>query len=439
MRRIRLDLQRIGTPLMSRVRRWREPRILWLGFVALHTMAVGVLLPQMIAGDTLGDLPLYREWAMDAFEGRGIVGVDEPWVYPILAWLPMGAANIVGAPAYLALWIAMIIALNALALRALLRTGLPGAAVAGWVWLGTVLVLSPVSFLRLEGVTAPIAIIALCWIGERPRVAGALLALATWIKVWPAAIIAAALITLRTRAAIVRSGILVSAGAALFAVLLGGAGELTSFLQMQTDRALQLEAPIATPWVWLAMLGVDGASVYQNEAIATREVVGPLDGGALLLSTPLMIAVSAAALVLAGVAVWARAASRNDVMLTAALTIASAMFVCNKVGSPQYMLWMLPIVAVGVLHGAAWWRRMAALTLALGLATTLVFPITYMALVDLDPWAVMLLSVRNVGLVVLLGMCLARLMRLSRFGSFPDRAVGDAADTRWLATGSSRR
>ncbi|QCR18334.1 glycosyltransferase 87 family protein [Agrococcus sp. SGAir0287] len=396
--------------------RWRETRTVWIAFGVLQVATIAVLAGHMLAGDTLGDLPLYREWAMDAFEGRGIVGIDEPWVYPLLAWLPIGFANLASAPAYLAMWIAMIGVLDALALRSLLASGSTRAIIAGWAWLGMLLALAPVALLRLEGVTAPLVVVAVAMLARRPWVAGGLLAAATWIKVWPAAVVGAALVAMRERSRVVQAGAVVTAGVVVLAIALGNVGQLASFATMQDDRSLQLEAPLATPWVWMAMLGVGHARVIQDVALATREVIGPHDGLALAASTPLMLLATIAALVLAQVAVR-RGADRLETLLSAALTITAAMFACNRVGSPQYMLWILPvaIVALASVDGAAqrWWRRMTAALLATGLLTTLIFPIAYMALVDLQPWAVGLLTLRNALLVAILVAAARRMVVLA--------------------------
>lgn len=388
---------------------------------ALHGVFVAALAPLMVAGDTLGDLELYREWAVAAADGT-VVGIDEPWVYPLLAWLPIGAAGLTG-PAFLATWIAITTLLDALALRALLHFGDgqadPRGAYAAWIWLATLFVLSPVGLLRLEGITGPLVVIALATLATRPGLAGALLAVATWIKVWPAVLVAGVVAVMESRWSVVRAGIAVTAGVVLLAAAFGGTRHLASFLTIQSDRALQLEAPIATPWVWLAMLDVPGSDVYQNVDIATREVVGPFDGGALMLSTPLMAMVCCLALVAAWIAVRT-GSDRMDVLCTTGLVMATALFVCNRVGSPQYMLWLLPIAVVGVLVGSDWWRRQARMLLVIGLMTTLVFPITYLALVDLQPWAVLLLTARNVLLVAVL---FTAGRRLAKLGAAPERTL----------------
>lgn len=383
-------------------------------YLLLHGAALVVLLPEIVAGGTIGDLPLYREWAMDAFEGGPIIGLEEDWVYPLLAWLPIGAANLLGAPLYQLLWFAMTAGLNWWALWVVSDGGRSRyGMLAGYTAMFGFLLLSPVALLRLEGITGPLVVVALVWLAKRPLLAGALLAVATWIKVWPALVIGAIVAVRRERWIVVAAGFAVTATTAAVSAASGGLSHLFSFLSTQSDRALQLEAPIATPWVWMASVDFLDARVYQNYALATREVVGPLDGAAIVLSTPLLVL---AVLAIAGLVVWARrrGASTRDLLLVGAFALVAASIVFNKVGSPQYLLWLLPIVVVAMRTPTLWWRRMTGALLVSSLLTTLIFPIFYMPLVRLEFLPVLLLTVRNVLLVILLAAAVAQLVHLGR-------------------------
>jgi hypothetical protein len=392
-------------------------------YLLLHGAALLVLLPEIIAGGTIGDLPLYREWAMDAFEGHGVIGLSADWVYPLLAWLPIGAANLLGAPLYQLLWFAMTAGLNWWALWVVSDGGRSRyGMLAAYTAMFGFLLLSPVALLRLEGITGPLVVIALVWLAKRPLVSGALLAVATWIKVWPALVIGAIVAVCRERWLIVVAGFGVTAATAAVSAASGGLSHLFSFLSTQSDRALQLEAPIATPWVWMASVDFLDARVYQNYDLATREVVGPLDGAAIALSTPLLIAAAAA---IAGLVLWARrrGAAAHDLLLVGAFALVAASIVFNKVGSPQYLLWLLPVAVVAMRTPTPWWRRMTGGLLVTSLLTTLIFPIFYMPLVRLEFLPVLLLTVRNALLVVLLAAAVLQLVQLGRRGPTPSRVA----------------
>ncbi|WP_158612748.1 glycosyltransferase family 87 protein [Frigoribacterium sp. PhB24] len=431
-------------PLTARLgRRWARvqahPRGLLYGFVAVHAAVFLALTPLMIGGGVSGDLPLYRLWATGALSDGVWPVLDFSWVYPAGAIVPIVLPDVFGEQHYQFVWLALLTALNAVALWLLTDRGRRTVDNrAAWWWLLVTLVLSPVAFLRLEGFSAPLVVAALMLLSTRPRVAGLLLAAATWIKVWPAAVIAAVVVGSRHRAVVVRAGVLVTM-VVVSCVLLGrGADDITSFVTMQSGRALQLEATLATPWLWMAMLRVPGASVYQNVALATREVMGPGDTWMINDSTQVMLAVL---VLLAGVLAVAtfglpltggfrrRGSAASDgtvtvaparghgdefgTVLLGALTLTLAFVVFNKVGSPQYLLWIVPIVAVGYAARPEAFRTPAVLTAWASGLTTLVFPILYRLLVELNPVAVFVLGARNALLVVLFCWCTARLVRLA--------------------------
>ncbi len=407
----------------------------WLvrSFALLHGASLLALLPIIVGGEVLGDLPLYREWAIDAAAGEGVIGIHDDWVYPLLAWLPIGAANVLGPAAFQLVWLLMTTALNLWAVWVLSdgarsRPGMIGA----YVWLLGFLLLSPVALLRLEGITGPLVIVALAWLARRPLIAGALLAVATWIKVWPAMVILVIVAVCRERWRVIAAGAAVTAVTTGVSAASGGLAHLLSFLTTQTDRGLQLEAPIATPWVWLAAMEVPGARVFQNRSLATREVTGPLDELAIAVATPLLVLVVVA---LAALLAWAgrRGADQRQLLLTGALALVLAAIVCNKVGSPQYLLWVVPIAAVAMCQPTQWWRRTTVAVLATSLLTTIIFPIAYMPLVRLEWVPVALLSLRN-GLLI--ALFLAAVLRLVQLGRRATREVAGVRGTRGAVVGS---
>ena len=424
-------LARLLTP--SRRERLRSPRTLLLGFLGLHLLFLFALLPTILTGRVLGDLPLYRVWAEQALANNVWQGIDVEWVYPIGAIVPIVLADAAGPLLYQLLWFVMTMALNAAAVGILTDWGRDRAGYkAAWFWLAFSLVLSPVGLLRLEGLTAPLVLMGLVLLARRPLLAAALLTAATWIKVWPAAVLLAVVAAGRRRVSVLITGGVITAGIAAAVWAAGGLGFLTGFVSMQSDRALQLEAPVTTPWVWLAAMGQYGTTIYQNHAIATREVSGPGAGLAAAAMTPLMFLVIAGIVVLL-VAALRRSRDNAQLVLMGALALVTTFVVLNKVGSPQYMLWIAPVVAVGVAHDWAAWRAAAYLTLVIGAATTLIFPIFYLPLVHGDAGAILLLTVRNALLVVLLGWSVLALWRTAVAGSPASVSVRRRAGSHGLA------
>jgi len=402
----------------------RSSKNLWWAFGLLHAIFFLALLPTITAGHVLGDLPLYRRWAIDGLALHSWIGIHAAWVYPIGALAPITFAALAGPAAYQLLWFLLTAALNALAVVVLTRRGRDQRGItAAWVWLLFCLLLSPVGLLRLEGITAPLVVMALAIVARRPFVAGVLLAVATWIKVWPAAVILAVVITARRRVSVMLAAVVVTFGVVAFTVLAGGMQHLTGFITAQSDRALQLEAPVTTPWVWLAALHRFDTVIYQNTVIDTREVSGPGAGLIASLMTPLMFAAIAAICVLMCIAL-ARKADPSEIFLTGALALVGAFIVFNKVGSPQYILWLVPVVTAGVAHNPARWRTPAILLAIIATLTTLIFPVFYMQLVKGNLMAVSLLSARNLLLGVLLIWAVRAVLRVGRMSESLDRGTG---------------
>jgi hypothetical protein len=428
-----VDQRLAGLLTPARREALRRPRTLLTGFVALHLVFLAALLPTILTGRVLGDLPLYRVWAEQALLNNVWQGIDVAWVYPIGAIVPIVLADAAGPLLYQLLWFLMTAALNAATVGILTdwgrnRAGYPAA----WFWLLVSLLLSPVGLLRLEGLTAPLVIMGLVLLARRPVLATALLTAATWIKVWPAAVVLAIVATNRRRLSVLVTGAVLSGGVGVAVWLAGGLNHLSGFVTEQTDRALQLEAPVTTPWVWLAALGHNGTTIYQNHEIATREVSGPGAGVAAAAMTPVMF------LVLAGVFVLMLVALRRrrdpaPLMLFGSLALVTTFVVLNKVGSPQYILWIAPVVTVGVLTDWAHWRMPAYLTVAISLLTTLVFPVFYMPLIAGDIGALLLLTLRNGLLVLLLGWSVAALWRMAAPGQRAAVPVRERAANSGLA------
>jgi hypothetical protein len=88
--------------------------------------------------------------------------------------------------------------------------------------------------------------------------------------------------------------------------------------------------------------------------------------------------------------------------------------VFNKVGSPQFMVWLAPAVAVGLAHSWREWRVPATMLIAIAVATYFVYPLFYDALSHNDPVMALVLTIRNLLLVVLFGWSVRRLYLLGR-------------------------
>jgi hypothetical protein len=270
----------------------------------------------------------------------------------------------------------------------------------------------------VDGLTAPLVLVALAYGVNRPFIASVLLAIGTWVKVWPAAIMLALFAVVKSRILVVLAGIATTAGVVALAAAVGSVPKLLNFLTQQGDRGMQLEATFTTPWLWLSVLNVGDSRMYMNTAINSMQVDGPGTAVMSVLMQPLLIL---AALLVAGMTFWALhngkisgGVDRTELLLAGALTLATAFVVFNKVGSPQFMVWLAPAVAVGLAHSWRDWRVPAAMLIVIAVATYFIYPLFYDALSHNNPWMALVLTIRNVLLVVLFLWSVRRLYLLGK-------------------------
>jgi hypothetical protein len=141
---------------------------------------------------------------------------------------------------------------------------------------------------------------------------------------------------------------------------------------------------------------------------------------------------STVAEVAAVVAVWILFARRRnpdgEAVLLASAAAVSVLVAFDRVLSPQYMIWLVPIVVLA--GGRRWFAADALLLLVLGLTQTW-FPWHYwsLALDHRAPWSWYLLA-RDLALVALAGVLV---LELSRAGGSAERTAGWRAAPRAAA------
>jgi hypothetical protein len=182
---------------------------------------------------------------------------------------------------------------------------------------------------------------------------------------------------------------------ALFSVpfaLLGGHGLLQSFAY-QAERGLQVESLAASVLMFLRSLN---SVVFEHGAF---EVQGEGAGLATSLSpflTLLLLAVT-------GLAMWWEFRRCGRLAVWAfprhAAALILAFMLGSRVLSPQYMIWLLPLVPLSA--GGLVGTIICALFLAACLTTTLVFPVHYADLLSFRYPGPELLLARNLLLVIL--------------------------------------
>jgi hypothetical protein len=391
--------------------------VLWIGFLLTHLWlgATNLLAP----GFPLGDVTLvYKLWSQQAISADYWVGIDAPWVYPIAAIVPMLAAMALGPGFYESSWLAIVMIFDCAAFAAV--TGWATSrnrALVGWWWIAFLLLLGPIALGRIDSITVPLAIVGVLLLATRPAAAAVVLAVATWIKVWPAALVAAVVIASSRRRAVVVAAAATSVAIAGSALAMGSGRNVLSFVGEQAGRGLQIEAPVSTVWMWLASAGVADTALYYDRDILTYQVRGPGVEITAMLMTPLLALV---ALAVCAIGLWAvrRGAGSIELLGPLALALVCALIAVNKVGSPQFMSWLAVPIIMGLATNAAGrgvsFRLPAALGLALAGLTQLFYPYFYTRLLSLEPALIGALTLRNIVIFVLLGWAVRALLSIGR-------------------------
>jgi Glycosyltransferase family 87 len=395
----------------------RSPTALWSAFVLTH-LWLGFL-NLSAPGQPLGDVVnQYKYWTEQADLTAYYVGIDKGWVYPIVALVPMILAGIFGFANYAGTWLALVFVLDCVGLAVLVGWRRPRRKPGlGWWWIAFLLLLGPIALGRIDSISIPIALVGALLLSARPKIAAFLLTIATWIKVWPAALIAAVLIASKARVRILITVVLTSGVIVGVALLLGSGSNVFSFITQQTSRSLQVESPVSTVWMWLSYFHVGGSFPYYNQDINTFEVTGPQTMAAAALLNPLL---GVAALVLAALGIVAvqRGAAVTELLAPLALALVTAFIVFNKVGSPQYMTWLAVPVLLGLAtramgHGRSF-RMPAILALAAAGLTQAFYPYFYDQLLELNFSLLIALTARNILTVILFVWAVGAVIGLTR-------------------------
>jgi hypothetical protein len=360
--------------------------------------------------ERVNDLSVYRSYAEPVL-GGGLPYRDVFFEYPPLASPAIALPGVVGtaeeafrlAYAGWTLLLATVVVLlcGALARRTSgdRRRALLAAA------------LTPVLFgavVRTHFDLAPVALtlaalLLLC--SARPRAGMAVLGLGAMTKLFPLFIAPVALAWLigrgRRREALEGAVALIAVLAALAAAALVASpqGALDA-VRYHLDRPVQIESMPAQ-----ALLALDHASLGDALSVASHRsdgILHPADG--------LVSGVFAAGLVgvIALLALFAARRPDPRSLVLASLAAVTAFAVLGKVLSPQFVIWILPLGALGF----AWrMHALAAVTAAAAVLTQLEFPARYFDLVDRETLPLALVALRNAALLAVLALAVWALQR----------------------------
>jgi hypothetical protein len=272
------------------------------------------------------------------------------------------------------------------------------------------ILLGPVSVSRLESFAVPIALITLGSLLDGKS--GVVLStINSWIKVWPAVFIASVITAGKDRLRQVIWAISISAGLVLAALALGGnLADIFSFVTDQSNRNTQVESTFALPSLWYGAISHTQPVVY-NQVMLTLEVTGKYSHLGRLLSAPLL-AISIAGAICVGWLAAKKTDNRLQLMSLLTLNLALALIAFNKVGSPQYIDWLIVPVLFAMASSLKHNKIYLSLMSLVCALTNVIYPLIYGQILTEQPGGLTVLTLRN---LIVLGLWVATSWQLIAF------------------------
>ena len=408
-------------PATSEGSRWR---LATAALLAAALVVVSVLLAlSPVVQRWSGDVRLFQHYASIAVAGDLGSTPFLSW-YPPMSLVPLGLPLLAGGMAAytFALGVEMALVAGAGAL-VLSGFGSDGAQVRREVWLFAALALLATALFAWRYDLVP-AVLTLgsAWAAPRRRwaLAGVLLGAAAGLKVY-AAVLAPLLLVHAWRQDGSRSAVLCAiAGSAagvgaLALYALFPASSPLDLLAFTANRPLQLETIPGSVIAGLTALGATTTDIrFGSGSFNLHGDAAELALGLLRLIQPLILFASlwaGAYAILRG-----SAAEPHRVLVVAWLATLLGLIISNRVLSPQYLVWMLPLVPL--VSGTL----LRLLVACIGLTAAL-FPWLYESLLELDAFPVTVVLLRNVLLIWAWAVAMFVLARWPTEGVPPSRAA----------------
>ena len=331
--------------------------------------------------EVTGDVKYYARSLHQLFEGGGLGSTLQEYPLPVfLVILPQFLLGFLNEVAFSILFALSMMLVDAVFTGFLWRGDGRRRGDATNLWLWFVPAIGPLAYFRFDLVPAVLAGGAVLAAIRRPALAGGLTAFGAALKLWPAVMLPTFLIRRgdrrRVLAGFLVTGLLIGG----IALALGGVSRTLSPLRWQSARGLQIESIAATPLMLARMVHPVGTWDVRISKYKAFEIFGPGVHLTSQLTSVLTVLGGLLLVVLWWRAHWASpsAATLGWIFLATALIVT----VTNKTLSPQYLLWLGgPVAALAVRSPAdPAVRTFARVLLVTAVATQLVFPVGYNAL-----------------------------------------------------------
>jgi hypothetical protein len=316
------------------------------------------------------------------------------------------------------LWMGLFDLTSCLLVLAYARTRRPAEWLVPMLLTGLYLLITaalfPVLYMRFDLAPATITAAALYFAARKKTgLSGFLLGVAGAVKLWPFALVPLWMGLAFGRGGLRKAGSSASwigAGAlAASALFLPRAGwEVLGFLKYHEARGIQIETTWSTIALLLNKLGL--ASVHPEHNYGAFHLAGPVAALFSSISMPMTVLAALLPQVVWFVAVRNDREARERRFGYAVLGTALGFMIAGKVLSPQFMLWIAPLLPL-VVEGPT----SALLALAMAILTTVVYPYLSPALEQRAPghgWALLSVGTRN---ILLIGWYMAMTIRCGGF------------------------
>jgi uncharacterized membrane protein len=391
----------LATPVRRAPRALRGTGAAALGLIAVYTLAT-TLGPTSDA--SINDLPIYSAYSGGILHGLAPYR-DFLVEYPPLSLAPMLAGRAAGGGRHAYEWVfgaLMGVSLLGL-LAAVAGLARERAAQAAWAVALSPLLTGALVRTHFDALVVALMAAGLLAVARRRPVLGlAILGVATMVKWFPAVLVPVVLAWLlaqgRQREAL-RGAIAFAAVVVLVSAPFAGHGYLDSY-RFHLDRPVQIESTPATVLFALGGSHSTGPFTRHPDRFRSQGLAGPDAGTVESLFAVLLLAA------LAVVVAAAYGCPDEEQLLLCAMAAVLAFVALNKVASPQYMVWLVPVFA---LAWAGRERVIAVLTAAAMVLTQFEFPPRYFDLVHQHTGVIVLVAARNAVLLLALGVAMSRL------------------------------
>lgn len=406
---------------------YRRALLCWSGTRLLLLLWASTALPWFSHGAEIGDVTIYRGWA--ELMQTGTYPVHDPqWQYPpaaaLIFLIPQWATHL--GPSYIVAFFLFALAADFAVFTLLVahadrdaadaREPGRGAHLGGvWAWVLGGLAIGPLLLMRYDVIVTALAVGGLVAPARSAKVRwsvrGALLGLGAMVKAWPAGLILGLPPKAPGRRAVAWAA---GAAAVLTAALSLALTGPFSFLGGQSNRGIEVESALASPFMIASWFGYPVKVVH---AYGSFQISGP--GVSAVASLAELLTVLGV-----GIVLWWRLlrfkprAWTPALMYDVALTVVLVLVVTSRVLSPQYLIWLLGLVALVFTENAPGRRatllaRPARLVFGCVLVTQIEFPLLFGEVMGGQFWGTMLVAVRN---LVLVAACVLALRTLWHSG-----------------------